>query len=498
MNDESSFYHGSTFEDLGLAYDKQTNINRENELNYSDYGSFEESKKIQLPLPSEQLRLNSNSKPYKSTLNLNLTADNPIDAAVVFSVQTFKCTTSRTLLVYNVPLQLATEDLLSLFSSYGDVETIYCGRKSDLHLIVISYSVLSHAEKALETLSSNTFPVEVQYCVNVVLPKQNTYNGDEIEDIFNKKQNIYYNERKLLFLNSNEVELKLNCGNIGRIISIKQSNEQNGLIVEFDSIKDCKVMLEKSRSWSQSLIERVIVIPIPLEKNKLRLGNSLYAFVKGSNRISGTESVKINESNTDFKKLDVNASTFLPKPNQHSTSRDSFGRSSRQVAPTGSHPHHQSKRNGNHQTNRNNNEFLISVDKILKHLDKRTSVMIRNIPNKYTQQNFIEELNVELKGEYDFFYLPIDFKNKCNVGYAFLNVTDYKNVVKVFKTFNGRNWTKYNSDKVCVVSYAKLQGKVGLINRFKNSSLMKKEKDCRPLIFVSNGPFKGTPEEFPV
>lgn len=88
-----------------------------------------------------------------------------------------------------------------------------------------------------------------------------------------------------------------------------------------------------------------------------------------------------------------------------------------------------------------------------KGLEKRTTVMVRNIPNKYTQSMLLQEIDASYRGAYDFFYLPIDFKNRCNVGYAFINFMDYRRIVPFFREFNGQRWKNFNSEKVCVALF---------------------------------------------
>ncbi|CAM9596094.1 unnamed protein product, partial [Heterosigma akashiwo] len=142
-------------------------------------------------------------------------------------------------------------------------------------------------------------------------------------------------------------------------------------------------------------------------------------------------------------------------------------------------------------------EYSLNMQQILDGADLRTTVMVRNIPNKYTQQMLLDEINAEFEGTYDFFYLPIDFKNRCNVGYAFVNFLSARTIPAFHRRFDGQRWGTFNSEKVCAIAYARLQGRRAMIARFQNSSLLAKEGRYRPLLFHSAGPLAGRPEPFP-
>ncbi|KAK9803919.1 hypothetical protein WJX72_005104 [[Myrmecia] bisecta] len=142
--------------------------------------------------------------------------------------------------------------------------------------------------------------------------------------------------------------------------------------------------------------------------------------------------------------------------------------------------------------------YALDLDKVLSGEDKRTTLMIKNIPNKYTQKMLLTTIDEQFRGTYDFFYLPIDFKNKCNVGYAFINLVLPEYIVPLTQRFNHKKWEKFNSEKVCHISYARIQGKQQLVTHFQNSSLLHEDKRCRPILFRSEGPLAGDPEPFPV
>ena len=61
-----------------------------------------------------------------------------------------------------------------------------------------------------------------------------------------------------------------------------------------------------------------------------------------------------------------------------------------------------------------------------KHEVPVTTLMIRNIPNRYSQRELARELDeLGLAGSYDFLYAPVDKGTMCTVGYAFVNCSSF-------------------------------------------------------------------------
>ncbi|KAJ4848195.1 hypothetical protein Tsubulata_005354 [Turnera subulata] len=138
----------------------------------------------------------------------------------------------------------------------------------------------------------------------------------------------------------------------------------------------------------------------------------------------------------------------------------------------------------------------------------KTSLMIRNIPN-YLQYNSMLSLSLSLGAlvnetarelsirsnllrimddycweqnqkaslhprpvcsEYDFLYLPMDFRRGLNLGYAFVNFTNAAAASRFSNELDKFDWNeKRVKHKICKITLAALQGRDALCNQFKNS-----------------------------
>lgn len=116
----------------------------------------------------------------------------------------------------------------------------------------------------------------------------------------------------------------------------------------------------------------------------------------------------------------------------------------------------------------------------------KTTQMMQNVPNDYSRQMLLDLLdNLGFADKYDFVYLPLDFKTKRSLGYAFLNFVSEEAAIKFHKAFDGfSNWG-LPSRKVCQVSWSALQGIEAHIECYRNSPVMHPSvpEQCRPLLY---------------
>jgi hypothetical protein len=104
-----------------------------------------------------------------------------------------------------------------------------------------------------------------------------------------------------------------------------------------------------------------------------------------------------------------------------------------------------------------------------------TSVMLRNLPNKYTRDMLLQMLDSQgFQGAYTFVYLPIDFETHVGLGYAFVDLISHTVARKFCQHLQGFSQWVIPSDKVCSVTWsnANQQGWNAHVDRYRNSPIM--------------------------
>jgi hypothetical protein len=121
-----------------------------------------------------------------------------------------------------------------------------------------------------------------------------------------------------------------------------------------------------------------------------------------------------------------------------------------------------------------------------------TTLMIKNIPNRVTREELSERIQeVMPAGSFDFLYMPIDFNNRLNFGYAFLNLSNEMYIDLFTLSFNKKrmfdNIGTSSSSKYIEVVVARVQGFNANVNRLISSPVLFNADDgSLPLIFCGD------------
>lgn len=118
-----------------------------------------------------------------------------------------------------------------------------------------------------------------------------------------------------------------------------------------------------------------------------------------------------------------------------------------------------------------------------------TTLMIRNIPNRYIQQELIAELeDLGFAGTFNFLYIPLDKGTMSNVGYAFVNFVTKGWASKCIEAFQGYRFKRHRktSGKIAAISAAHLQGLEANLAHYEKSAVnTAKLKHRRPVVMAN-------------
>ena len=75
------------------------------------------------------------------------------------------------------------------------------------------------------------------------------------------------------------------------------------------------------------------------------------------------------------------------------------------------------------------------------------------------------------------------------MGYAFINFINPVCILEFYEELNAKKWQRFNSEKICQITYGRLQGKKALVEHFDSIVAQQQgpqDRRVKPLILATN------------
>ena len=110
-------------------------------------------------------------------------------------------------------------------------------------------------------------------------------------------------------------------------------------------------------------------------------------------------------------------------------------------------------------------KLQLNGHKIFTGEDKRTTILIKNIPRNMTKNQLKSIL--EKIANINYIYIPLFMLSADNLRCAFVNVVNSKSIIDIYLKLKKINFVYDNPNTKIEITYSQLQGKKALIDNFK-------------------------------
>ncbi|GLA58611.1 hypothetical protein AtubIFM55763_003996 [Aspergillus tubingensis] len=371
---------------------------------------------------------------------------------------------SRALVIENVPKNLTYMSLAGFFNrrEFSSLRGPVLSELNSMGKVYVAFTDSREATKAIEKVKvlrpewhiSTIAPKEyVKHVEPSLLPQTSNYEGQLLVTVYYDGRNPNLNQHTI----ARSLEtLSMTFGDIRSFTSLPTEQENIGEFhIEYFNTRDAENVLTTLNGTSvDDCILDISLFRPDIEERKCELpftaetsSREEFPPAEEASFTKSTSWTSVRPGRASFMELSPTGRSTVP-PGEHASLIDWMSKAGERIFPS---PRRELSR---YPDLRMGSQNAVDIERIRLGLDVRTTIMLRNIPNKIDQAMLKAIVDETSHGKYDFMYLRIDFANNCNVGYAFINFEDPIDIIDFINARAGRTWNCFNSDKVAEVSYA--------------------------------------------